>query len=329
MPRLGLGVDTLHGQECINSVIWAIENGYRLIDTASCYRNEKEVGIAIKNCIDRGIVKREDLFITSKAPYHMPGYDNTIEGYEQSCKNLGLEYLDLYLLHSPYWNSFSWRDDIISSWKALIDLYKKKRVRAIGVANFTWPASNNVLETSGLMLPHVNQFEMHPQHQNLFATEWCKKNNIQPESWGTLNQGRLFNSELLEELANKYHKTIPQIVIRWNIQKGNSCLVRSTKKERIKSNFNVWDFDISDEDISAIDKLNGGEWSHIHNEYENCSIAFESHKDYWKNFRKEISQKNASKKYYLFFFIPFLKCKQTESKKKYYLFGIIPILKIK
>lgn len=329
MPRLGLGVDTLHGDECINSVIWAIENGYRLIDTASCYYNEKEVGIAIKNCIDRGIVKREDLFITSKAPYHMPGIEDTINGYELSLKNLGLDYLDLYLIHSPYWNSFTWKEDIISTWKGMIKLYEEKKVRAIGVANFNSGLATDVMATSSLMLPHVNQFELHPQHQNKFAAAWCHKNNVQIEAWGTLNQGRLFDSKIMESLAKKYNKDIAQIAIRWTLQKGNCALVRSTKLERIKSNFDVWDFEISQEDMQIIENLDNGKWSHIHDEYENCPIAFLPQKYYWQKLENtKFKEQLEIKKFYLFGFIPFLIRKQFTCKTKWYLFGI-PILKIK
>lgn len=329
MPRLGLGVDTLHGKECINSVIHAIEYGYRMIDTASCYNNEKEVGKAISECIKAGIVKREDLFITSKAPYHIPGYKETIEGYEHSLQNLGLDYLDLYLIHSPYWNSFSWKSDIIYTWEGMIELYTEKRVRSIGVANFNSGLSKDVMATSGLMLPHINQFEIHPQHQNKETVSWCKKHNIQPQAWGTLNQGRLFDSKILKEIADKYNKSVPQIAIRWNIQKGDSALVRSTKEERIKSNFDIWDFELSENDMQLIDSLDGGEWSHIHDSYEDELIAFEPRKGYWEKMRSLTPKQSAAytESYKLFGFLPFMKkYKKNRRITKYYLFGI-PIVK--
>ena len=328
MPTIGLGVDTLKGDDVIKSVISAIESGVRLIDTASCYKNEKEVGIAINECIKRGIVKREELFICSKAPYHQPGYENTLNGYQRSLKLLNLDYLDLYLLHSPYWNSSTWKSDIIESWKALCFLYESGQCRAIGCCNFNSRLFLDVLETSTLLLPHVIQVECHPQHQNNDCRRWCNENNVQFQSWGTLNQGRVFKSQLLKEIANKYNKSISQIAIRWNIQKGNSCLFRSTKTERIKENVNVFDFEISEIDMDKIDTLDNQEWSNIHSFNKDFCVGGISIDAFFDILNKQINREDKYTEIYkLFGFIPFLKKKNKGNIERWYLFGI-KILKI-
>jgi len=235
MPILGFGVDTLKGDEVVKSVTAAIEAGYRMIDTASLYRNEKEVGIAINDCINRGIVKREDLFVVSKAPYFFPGFNETLQGYETSLKNLNLEYLDMYMLHHPYREYSSWQKEIVSSYAALEKLYEDKRIRAIGVCNFSYPFTD-ILFSCYKYIPQVNQIEVHPEHQYLGAVSLFKEKGIQIVAWSALNKGRIIKNETIKELSKKYNKTEAQIAIRWNIQKGNAVLIRSTDENRIKSN---------------------------------------------------------------------------------------------
>ena len=254
-------------------------------------------------------------------------YNDIIQGYENSIKKLGVDYIDLYLLHSPYWTSLNWRNQYIESWQAMIKLYTDKRVNAIGICNFNNPDKMNIVCKCGLMLPHVNQFEFHPQRQYKDALKICKDHGIQVQSWGTLNQGRLFSSDLMSRIAKKHNKSIAQIAIRWNLQKGNSALVRSTKKERVISNFDIWDFQLTQEEIIEIDKLNGGSWSGIHSEEVNSPIASMTYEQYWKHMQL-MGYPPLESNFNLFGFIPFLKCKQKPQKTKWYLWGI-PILTIK
>lgn len=327
IPILGIGTDVIKGDDVIFSVTKAIENGYRLIDTASLYRNEKEVGIAIKNCIDRGIVKREDLFISTKAPYFFPGEVNTIQGIEESLTNLQLDYVDLYLLHHVYMYT-DYQRVIPETWRAMEQIYEMGKARSIGVCNY-FGQFCDVLYNSAKIFPHINQFEYHPQHQNKEILEWCRKYNTQPMSWGTLNQGRLFNSQVMEEIAQKHNKSIAQVAIRWNLQKGHVALVRSTKEERLKSNYDVWDFKLSEEEMNVIDNLDGkGQWSNIHGA-DSIPIGTIPNRAFFQYFDEKMKQKeeNSVSKYKLFGFIPFLTKLTNGNLTKWYLFGI-KILKI-
>ena len=246
MPILGFGVFQVKDlAECERSVIDAIETGYRLIDTAQSYGNEEAVGSAIK----KSGVPREELFITTKLWIQSNGYEGTKKAFENSLKRLQLDYLDLYLIHQPF-------GDVYGEWRAMQDLYKEKRVRAIGVSNF-YPDRLIDLIIHNEIVPAVNQIETHPFHQQIEMQKFLQENNVQIESWGPLAEGKndLFHNELLASVGKKYNKTIAQVVIRWLTQRGVIAIPKSVRKERMAENFNSLDFELSAEDMEAIKTL--------------------------------------------------------------------------
>ncbi|MCJ7812312.1 aldo/keto reductase [bacterium] len=246
MPILGFGVFQITDQkECENSVLDAIETGYRLIDTAASYMNETAVGNAIK----KSGVAREYLFITTKLWVQDTGYENTKKAFEKSLSKLQLDYLDLYLIHQPY-------GDVHGSWRALEELYKNRKVKAIGVSNFH-PDRVMDMITFNEVVPAVNQIETHPFNQQIETQKFLTENEVQIESWGPFAEGRnnLFQNELLLSLATKYKKSLAQVVLRWLTQRGVVAIPKSVTKERIKENFNIFDFELSAEDMEAIATL--------------------------------------------------------------------------
>ena len=246
MPILGFGVFQVTDQkECENGVLNAIETGYRLIDTAASYMNETAVGNAIK----KSGVPREDLFITTKLWVQDTGYEKTKKAFEKSLNKLQLDYLDLYLIHQPY-------GDVHGSWRAMEELYKNGKVKAIGVSNFQPDRIMDII-TFNEVVPAVNQIETHPFNQQIETQKFLTENKVQIESWGPFAEGKnnLFQNELLLSIAAKYKKSIAQVVLRWLTQRGVVAIPKSVKKERIKENFNIFDFELSTEDMEAIATL--------------------------------------------------------------------------
>ena len=246
MPILGFGVFQVTDLiECERSVIDAISTGYRLIDTAQSYGNEEAVGNAIK----KAGIAREDLFITTKLWIQSNGYEGTRKSFENSLKKLQLDYLDLYLIHQPF-------GDVYGEWRAMQDLYKEGKLRAIGVSNFQ-PDRLMDLIVHNEIVPAVNQIETHPFHQQIETQKFLQENNVQIESWGPFAEGKnnLFHNELLAAIGKKYNKTIAQIVIRWLTQRGVVAIPKSVRKERMEENFSSLDFQLSAEDMEAIKTL--------------------------------------------------------------------------
>jgi 2,5-diketo-D-gluconate reductase A len=246
MPILGFGVFQITDKkECEKSVLDALETGYRLLDTAAAYMNETEVG----NAIRKSGVDRKDLFITTKLWVHDTGYENTKKAFEKSLNKLQLNYLDLYLIHQPF-------GDVHGSWRAMVELYKQGKVKAIGVSNFHPDRVMDII-TFNEVVPAVNQIETHPFNQQIDAQKFLTENGVQIESWGPFAEGRnnLFHNELLLSIAAKYKKSLAQVVLRWLTQRGVVVIPKSVKKERIKENFNIFDFELSDEDMAAIKTL--------------------------------------------------------------------------
>jgi diketogulonate reductase-like aldo/keto reductase len=246
MPLLGFGVFQVTDlKECENGVINAIETGYRLMDTAASYMNETAVGTAIK----KSGVSREDLFITTKLWVQDAGYEKTKKAFQKSLNKLQTDYLDLYLIHQPF-------GDVHGSWRAMEELYKARKVKAIGVSNFLPDRIMDIIIFNEVV-PAVNQIETHPFNQQIEAQKFLTDNNVQIESWGPFAEGRnnLFQNELLQSVAAKYKKSIAQIVLRWLTQRGVVAIPKSVKKERIKENFNIFDFELSIEDMEAIASL--------------------------------------------------------------------------
>lgn len=249
MPILGFGVFQVRDQaECERVVLEAIETGYRLIDTAQSYMNEEAVGRAIK----QSRVKREELFITTKLWIQSNGYEGTMKAFEASLNKLQVDYIDLYLIHQPY-------GDVYGEWRAMEELYRKKKVRAIGVSNF-YPDRLMDLIIHNEIVPAVNQIEVHPFHQQMETQKFLEEHHVQIESWAPFAEGKnnLFQHELLASIGKKYHKTIAQVVLRWLIQRGVVAIPKSVRKERIQENFNIFDFTLSPEDMEAIKTLDTG-----------------------------------------------------------------------
>ena len=246
MPIIGFGVFQVKDlSECERSVVDAIQTGYRLIDTAEAYENEEAVGRAIRKCG----VKREELFITTKLYIKSDGYGGAKKSFEQSMKRLQLEYLDLYLIHQPF-------GDVYGEWRAMQEIYKEGRIKAIGVSNFQ-PDRLIDLIVHNDVVPAVNQIETHPFHQQTDTQRFLVENKVQMESWGPFAEGKnnLFQNEMLASIGKKYDKTIAQVVIRWLTQRGIVAIPKSVRKERMVENLNSLDFELSVEDMEAIKKL--------------------------------------------------------------------------
>lgn len=246
MPILGFGVfQVTNLKECENGVINALETGYRLIDTAASYMNETAVGTAIK----RSGVQREELFITTKLWVQDTGYERTKKAFEISLNKLQLDYLDLYLIHQPY-------GDVHGSWRAMTELYKNGKVRAIGVSNFH-PDRVMDLIMFNEVVPAVNQVETHPFNQQIENQNFLVENKVQIESWGPFAEGKnnIFKNELLASIGRKYVKSVAQVILRWLTQRGVVAIPKSVRKERIDENFNIFDFELSSEDMEAIKTL--------------------------------------------------------------------------
>lgn len=246
MPILGFGVYQVpDAEECERSVLWAIEAGYRLIDTAAAYMNEEAVGKAIK----KSSVSRDELFITTKLWIQDAGYESAKKAFERSLNKLRLDYLDLYLIHQPF-------GDVYGAWRAMEELYEEGRIKAIGVSNFQ---TDRVMDfiVHNKVIPAVNQIETHPFNQQIETQKFLKENKIQIESWGPFAEGRnnIFSNELLVALAGKYNKTVAQVILRWLIQREVVVIPKSVHKERIVENFSVFDFELSPDDMEAITTL--------------------------------------------------------------------------
>lgn len=246
MPINGFGVFQISDQTlCEQCVVEAIEAGYRLIDTASVYGNEEAVGHAIKRCD----VSREELFITSKLWVQDAGYEKTKQAIHTSLKKLGLDYLDLYLIHRPF-------GDYYGAWRALEEAYAKGEIRAIGLSNFDRSRIMDLI-MNNKVLPAVVQVECHPFYQQEELLTFLKEHHIQMEAWGSFAEGKknIFENDLLKEISMKYGKTTAQVILRWNIQRGIIPLAKSVHLSRMKENLSVLDFELSQEDMKSISQL--------------------------------------------------------------------------
>lgn len=249
IPQLGFGVYQIPLEETAEAVYQAIKVGYRLIDTATIYGNERETGQGIKRAIDEGLVRREDLFVTSKLFILQAPEEKAAETIEQSLNVMGLEYLDLYLIHQPY-------GEIYGAWRALVAGQKSGKLRAIGISNFK---SSKMIEFVGLneVIPQINQIEVNPWNQRIEDQEWHEKYGVQVEAWAPFAEGRhdLFTNPILAEIGRQYGKSIGQVVLRWLIQRGIVALAKSVRPERMAENIDIFDFELSSEDIEKITDL--------------------------------------------------------------------------
>ncbi|MBR4925969.1 MAG: aldo/keto reductase [Prevotella sp.] len=254
IPQPGFGTFmTKDGEEAIQAVRWAVETGYRHIDTAAIYNNEKGVGEGIRQCG----VSREELFVTSKVWNSERGYDKTLKAFDKTMNDLGLDYLDLYLIHWPAnERQFGKKASKLNqeTWRAMEKLYEEGRIKAIGVSNFMPHHIERLIEKATVK-PAVNQIEFHPGLLQKECVEFCKEQEITVEAWSPLGRGELIFDELLMGLAEKYGSTVAQLIIRWVMQHDIVPLVKSTKQTRIEENFQVFDFEISSEDMQRIDEM--------------------------------------------------------------------------
>ena len=246
MPIFGFGVYQIADlKECERSILQALEAGYRLIDTATAYMNEAAVGRAIKNS---GIA-REDIFVTTKLWIQDAGYDSAKRAFEKSLSKLGLDYLDLYLIHQPY-------GDVYGAWRAMEELNREGRIRAIGVSNFQ-PDRIMDFIVHHEVIPAVNQIETHPFCQQIATSKFLQDNQVQVQSWGPFAEGKngIFQNELLRTIGEKYGKSVAQVILRWLIQRNIAVIPKSVNKERIVENFKVFDFELSAEEMNNIKTL--------------------------------------------------------------------------
>lgn len=249
MPLEGFGVFQVpEAAVCEQAVSDALEVGYRLIDTAAAYFNEEAVGAAIK----KSSIPREELFITTKLWIQDASYEGAKAAFQTSLDKLGLDYIDLYLIHQPM-------SDYYGAWRAMEELYEAGKIRAIGVCNF-YPGRLADLCANAKVMPAVNQVELHPFFAQAGALETMKEYGVQPEAWGPLAEGKhnIFTHPVLTEIGGKYGKTAAQVALRWNAQRGVVIIPKSTHKERMEENMDIWDFSLSDEDMAAISKLDLG-----------------------------------------------------------------------
>ncbi|MDE5943100.1 MAG: aldo/keto reductase [Clostridia bacterium] len=255
MPQLGYGVYQVSKDECERCVLDALKVGYRHIDTAQSYFNEEEVG----NAIVKSGIPREEIFLTTKVWIEHYGYEQTRKSVCESMLKLKVNYIDLVLLHQPF-------GDYYGAWRALEDMYAEGKIRAIGISNF-YPDRMVDLASFARIKPMVNQVETHPFNQQVEAQKWMRKYGVQIEAWAPFGEGRggLFTNETIAKIAAKYNKSVAQVILRWELQRGIVVIPKSVHIERIEQNFNVFDFELSDEDMAvmaSLDKKESSFFSH-------------------------------------------------------------------
>jgi len=253
MPLVGYGVFRVpDGDDLAEAVKTAIAKGYRSIDTAQVYRNEESVGRGIRAAIDEGLVAREELFVTSKVWNDGLSYEETLAAYASSLEKLGLDYLDLYLIHWPGLDT-----SYIEAYKALEKIYQDGRVRSIGVSNFHVHHLEHLLKET-TVIPVINQIEFHPHLTQEEVRNYCKEHRIQVEAWSPLMNGSLLEEALIQQLASKYNKTPAQIVLRYDVQHGVVTIPKTMTPSRMTENLDVFDFALADEEMAQLDAMNDG-----------------------------------------------------------------------
>lgn len=351
--QVGFGTWQLHGETCYNAVIAAIKSGYRLIDTAEAYENEQEIGRAIKMCIDEGIVKREDLYIVTKLnPHKRIGYFETRNNIDKSLNALGVDYIDLFLIHWPNVTPDDrWKRLNAESWRAMEEFYEQGKIKSLGVSNFLEHHLEELYKTAKIK-PEVNELNLNPTWPQKRTVEFCKQQGMQIIAWSPLIRIENWNKVLMKSLSEKYNRTAAQISLRWSIQKGYVPLAKSSHPDRIKENIDIFDFEISKEDMATLDELLCHPAEHaatpdsIYHVWQqqlqivnltenkptikNTIFKLFGVVPFYKNkFCYDSSKKIRTEKVYLFGFIPLLKKRyKNQLKVRCYLFHFIYIGKI-
>ena len=331
--QVGFGTWQLQGETCYNAVIEAIKSGYRLIDTAEAYENEQEIGRAIKKCIEDGIVKREDLFIVTKLnPHTHIGYFETRDNINKSLDNLDVDYIDLFLIHWPNVTPDDrWKRLNADSWRAMEEFYEMGKIKSLGVSNFLEHHLEELYKTAKVK-PMVNELNLNPTWPQKRTVEFCRQQGMQIIAWSPLVRIENWNKNLMNFLSEKYNRTTAQISLRWSIQKGYVPLAKSSHTDRIKENIDIFDFEISKEDMEKLDDL-------LCHPAEHAATP-DSIYHVWKQQLKIVNLTDnkptiKNTKFKLFGFLPFYKNKfyydssKVLYKEKGYLFGFIPLLKKK
>jgi diketogulonate reductase-like aldo/keto reductase len=269
IPAVGFGTYKAADGQDETIIRSALEQGYRHLDTAAFYFNEEAVGRAVR---ESGI-PREEIFLTSKVWRDNLGYEPVLKEFEQSCKKLGVEYLDLYIIHWPRPSDLGaeWKDLDVETWKAMEELYRSGKVRAIGVSNFLPHHLNNLMERTGI-IPLVNQLEFHPGYIQKAAVDFCQRLGIQVEAWSPIGRARVLEEPLLKEMAEKYEKSVAQICIRFALQCGVLPLPKSSSPERMRQNLEVFDFEIEEDDMHRLMTLPQIGWSGEHPDRERVQL---------------------------------------------------------
>lgn len=323
VPNLAFGLGRMNATDNVYETLkCAIECGFRHIDTSSGYASFETGFSAIKQIFDNKIINREELFLTQKIDPKNMGYDKTIKIIDKTLELASTNYLDMTLIHNPYDYDIDWKRYVIDTWRALENLYKQGKIKAIGISNFNIEHIALFLNYAKIM-PMINQIELHPNYQQKKLVELCKNNNIALEAWSPLMYA--VNSDLIKEMGQKYNKTAAQIALRWSIQKGYIPICSSNFPEQIKENINIYDFELSQEDMLYIDSMDGGMYS-----TDNKRRVIKVETDSQELIDHQFYHIRPYKQYYkLFGFIPFLKFVNYKwNKQELLLFNKIPLLKI-
>ena len=255
IPSIGFGIHHLdEGALAIDTTYNAIKTGWRLLETASSFFNEKSLGLGIKQAIDEGIVKREDLIISTKLQDEMQGFEFTNIAFQDSLKKLGVDYIDIFAIRLPLIKEDDWKTPLIDSWRAMEELYNQGKIKVLAVSNFAKSHLEFLLENAKIK-PIINQLEIHPKFQQKGLQKLCKDNNIIVSSWRSLEYGVVCYNSTIQEIAEKYNKTPAQIVLRWHIQQGRLPITRTTHFNRMKENIDIFNFEISQEDMEKVNNL--------------------------------------------------------------------------
>ena len=265
LPLLGFGVFRLKEEECISGIRTAVETGYRLFDTAAACQDEQAVGTALRQAMEDGLVKREELFLTAKLSLQDVGENRTEAAFEETLKKLQTDYVDLYLIHQPY-------GDYYGAWRIMERLYREGRVRAIGVSNFS-PERLMDLCLNSEIGPMVNQVELHPFYHQDAAIQTMRGLEVCPQAWAPLCEGlrNIFSNKILERIGKKYGKSAAQTALRWNVDRQVGVVTRSRNPEHIREDFDIWDFRLSDADRRAVEEMDIGRSEIL--DYRNPNIA--------------------------------------------------------